>query len=154
MKKLNKKTAIEAATLVGGATAGLVAVHAGSQFIPEKFGKFVAPAEVLAGGAIVALVDNKLAKAVGAGIAVHGIVKGVNQLTAPSVGADGSVTPATGIKAMIANHMPALNGIGAASLGYAEIMDSYPAYQEPILLAGSETYNDSTSYNQEISLAG
>lgn len=155
MKNLNKKNAIQAAVLVGGATAGFVGVHAASKFIPEKFGKFVAPVEVVGGVALATLVDNNLAKAVGAGLAVHGIIKGINQLTAATVAEDGSVTPATGIKAMIASNVPTLSGIGASSLGYAELMDAYPQYQEPIMLSGAEYgYNDSTSYNQTISLAG
>lgn len=117
----------------GMAVAGFVGGHVANQFAPEQFKKFVPYGELAAGLALAAMSKNEAVQAFGVGLASHGAIKTVNNLTAPS--ADG--TPATGIKAMIGQYVPTLSGLEDASWGMGYIGEYPEYYEETPLLMGT-----------------
>lgn len=122
----------------GMAVAGFVGGHVANQFAPAKVQKFVAPGTIVLGLGLAAVAKQSAVQAFGVGLATHGAIRTVNNFTAPSLDAEGNAIAATGIKAMIGNYVPSLNGIEGydeyEGMQYAE----YPSYEETPMLMGLE----------------
>jgi hypothetical protein len=121
----------------GMALAGFVGGHVANQFAPAQVQKFVAPGTIVLGLGLAAVAKQSAVQAFGVGLATHGAIRTVNNFTAPSLDAEGNEIAATGIKAMIGNYVPSLNGLGYTEyegMEYAE----YPSYEETPLLMGLE----------------
>lgn len=131
--KLDVKKVKSAGIQTGMAVAGFVGGHVASQFAPAKVQKFVPYGEIALGVGLAAISKSDAVSAFGVGLAAHGAVKTVNNLTSS---ADGS--PATGIKGMISNYMPSLNGYDSMGIGMGYA--NYPQYEEAPLLMGVDEY--------------
>lgn len=140
--KVNVAQLKTAGISTGMAIAGFTAGHVANSFAPQKVQKFVPYGEIVAGVAIAAIAKQGAVQSFGVGLAAHGALKTVNNLTAPSMDAEGNTVAATGIKAMISNYVPRLSGVDSYGMGcaygYGMGFADELVYEETPMLMGLE----------------
>lgn len=130
-----KAAGIQTGCAFGGFVASHTANQMASKMAPAKIAKFVPYGTLALGVAIAAISKNDAVQAFGVGVAAHGLIKSVNNFTAPSLDEAGNSLPATGVKAMIGQYVPQLNGLEDASWGMGYV-GSFPEYDETPLMMG------------------
>lgn len=104
-----KNAGIQALSVTGGFTAS----HVASRFIPDQFQKYSGPILIGAGLLGAAFVKNDTVKSACAGVAGYGLISTANTFLGPQEG-----EAPTGIKAIVGNYLPSLNGTAATGMGY------------------------------------